>query len=147
MKKFLMSIVLCCAVLLMVTGCTTTKSYTFSVETGDKIEVKLDTTDGYNITSDLPFTISKDKEELSQGTFITMDGYDQYISAVQDNSDAKIIESKTKDGIEYTFYSFKDSEFNYIIKISDSNTGLLIGNPISEESARDCFNRLTFTKK
>ena len=63
------------------------------------------------------------------------------------DSNAKIIESTTKNDLEYTFYSYNDSEWNYVIKISDSSTGLLIGNPISEESARECFNRLTINKK
>ena len=117
------------------------------METGDEIEVKLNTNDGYDITSDLPFSVLKDEETLSQGTFITIDQYKQYISSVNNDSNAKIIESTTKNDLEYTFYSYNDSEWNYVIKISDSSTGLLIGNPISEESARECFNRLTINKK
>ena len=145
MKKIFMSAILL-SMIVLATGCTTTKSYTFKVETGDNIEVKLDASDGYDITSDLPFTISKDGEDLSQGTFITLDGYDYYITGVNNNSDAKIIDSGTKNGLEYTFYSY-DSEYNYIIKVKDSNTGLVIGNIVSEESAKECFDRLTITKK
>lgn len=147
MKKTLMTLAIIGIMLFTLTGCSTTKSYTFDVETGDKIEVKLNTNDGYDITSNLPFSISKDEETLSQGTFITIDGYNQYVSSVNNDSNAKIIESSTKDGLEYTFYSYNDSEWNYIIKITDSNTGLLIGNPISEASAKECFDRLTISKK
>lgn len=147
MKKTLMTLAIIGIMLFTLTGCSTTKSYTFDVETDDKIEVKLNTNDGYDITSNLPFSISKDEETLSQGTFITIDGYNQYVSSVNNDSNAKIIESSTKDGLEYTFYSYNDSEWNYIIKITDSNTGLLIGNPISEASAKECFDRLTISKK
>ena len=147
MKKVFMSLTIVGIMLLALTGCTTTKSYTFKVETGDEIEVKLNTNDGYDITSDLPFSILKDEETLSQGTFITIDQYNQYISSVNNDSNSKIIESTTKNGLEYTFYSYNDSEWNYVIKVADSSTGLLIGNPISEESAKECFNRLTINKK
>lgn len=147
MKRILISAFFLCAIVLMVTGCSTTKSYTFKVETGDKIEIKLNTNDNYDITSELPFAISKNDEVLSQGTFITIDSYNQYISAINKGNNTKIIESKTKNGLEYTFYSYNNSEYNYVIKIVGSNTGLLIGNPISEESAKECFDRLTITKK
>lgn len=147
MKKNLTMICISLISLLIITGCSSFKAYTFTVETGDKIKVKLDTSDGYDITSDLPFTITQDEETLSQGTFITLDGYNQYIAVVNSDSNAEIIDSGNKDGITYTFYSYNDSEFNYIIKIDDSNTGILLGNPISEESAKECFERLTISKE
>ena len=145
MKKVFMSLAIIGVMLLTLTGCTKSKSYTFTVETGDKIKIQLNTTDGYDLSSDLPFKISKDGNTLSQGTFITIDGYNQYIEAVNSDSNAKILDSKTKDGISYTFYSYNDSEFNYVIKINDSNTGILLGNPNSQEEAEKCFELLTFT--
>ena len=147
MKKIFMTIAFISIVILSVTGCSTSKSYTFSVETGDNIEIKLDTSNGYDISSDIPFAVSKDDKKLSQGTFITLDGYDSYIAAVTNDSNAKVIDSATKNGLEYTFYSYNNSEYNYIIKIKDSNTALLIGNITSEESAKDCFDKLTISKK
>lgn len=145
MKKVFMSLAIIGVMLLTLTGCTKSKSYTFTVETGDKIKIQLNTTDGYDLSSDLPFKISKDGNTLSQGTFITIDGYNQYIEAVNSDSNAKILDSKTKDGISYTFYSYNDSEFNYVIKVNDSNTGILLGNPNSQEEAEKCFELLTFT--
>lgn len=145
MKKVFMSLAIIGVMLLTLTGCTKSKSYTFTVETGDKIKIQLNTTDGYDLSSDLPFKISKDGNTLSQGTFITIDGYNQYIEAVNSDSNAKILESKTKDEISYTFYSYNNSEFNYVIKVNDSNTGILLGNPNSQEEAEKCFEQLTFT--
>lgn len=147
MKKILTVTFFTIASFLLMTGCTTSKSYTYSVDTGDKIEIKLTTTGGYDISKNLPFAISKDEKTLSQGTFLTIDGYNQYISIVNSDNNAQIIESSTKNGLEYTFYSYNDSEYNYVIKVIGSNTGLLIGNNVSEDSARKCFDRLTITKK
>ena len=73
-------------------GCTTSKSFTYNVSTGDMIKVELDTSDGYDIASDLPFTISKDDKTLSQGDFITLDGYKQYMEAVDSDEKVKIID-------------------------------------------------------
>lgn len=145
MKKVFMSLAIIGVMLLTLTGCTKSKSYTFTVETGDKVKVQLNTTDGYDLSSDLPFTISKNGNTLSQGTFITTDGYNQYIDVVNSDSNARILDSGTKDGISYTFYSYNDSEFNYVIKIDDSNTGILLGNPNSQEEAKKCFELLIFT--
>lgn len=147
MKKILCSFVLVCALVLTLTGCTTTKSYTFDVETGDSIKVKLNTTDGYDISSDVPFAVFKDGEMLSQGTFITMAGYNQYIDIVNSDTNSKVLDSGTRDGITYTFYSYNDSEYNYIIKVDDSNTGILLGNPNSQVEAETIFNLLSFSVK
>lgn len=140
MKKILSLLVLVMVMVLTLTGCTTSKSFAWDVNTGDKIKIKVDTSGGYDITSDLPFTISKDDETLSQGTFITIDGYNQYMNAVETDSTAKVIDSGSKDGITYTFYSVNDSEFNYIIKIDGSKTGILLGNPNSQAEAEEVFS-------
>lgn len=147
MKKVLYSLVFVIAVLLTVTGCTTSKSFTWDVTTGDSIKIKLDSTGGYDITSELPFTISKDDTTLSQGTFITIDGYNQYMNAVDTDPTANVIDSGSKNGLTYTFYSVNNSEFNYIIKIDGSNTGILLGNPNSQAEAEEVFNRLTISKE
>ena len=43
----------------------------------------------------------------------------------------------------YLFYNHNNEEWNYIIKINDSKTAVLIGNVISQDSAEQCFNRLS----
>ena len=147
MKKVFISLAIVSVMLLTLTGCTKNKSYTFSVETGDKIEVKLNTTDGYDLSSDLPFTISKDGNTLSQGTFITISSYNEYVNAAKTDSLAKVIDESSKDNIEYVFYSYNNSEYNYVIKVKNSNTGILLGNPNSQVEAKKCFELLTFSLK
>lgn len=149
-KKRNVLIIIC--LLVMLTGCgngvqlKSNKAYEFTVETGDTIQVSLDTSDKYNITSELPFAISCDDKVLSQGDFIIGEAYDEYVNAVQTDSNAKVLDSGTKDCNEYFFWSYNNVEFNYVILIGDSKTGIVLGNNISEESARECFNRLTISK-
>lgn len=142
MKKFLTGILLSRMIFVLLAGCTTNKSYTYAVETGDKIKITLDTTNGYSLSSDLPFTVSKDDNPLSQGTFIQESYYEQYVNAA--NTQGQIIDSGSDNNIEYVFYSYNNSEYNYVIKIKNSNTALLLGNPNSEEEAKKCFELLSF---
>lgn len=145
--KVIATIAIIVLLMFILTGCTTSMSYTFKVETGDTIKIKLDTTNGHSINSELPFKITKDGKTLSQGMFINMNGYDQYITGVNNSNSVKIIDKGTKNGVEYTFYSYNNTEYNYIIKISGSNTGVLLGNNQSQEIAEECFKLLTFSKE
>lgn len=139
--------VLSLVLLLTMAGCEKylKKSFTFNVETGDAIKVEINALDDYDLSSDVPFTISCDGEQLSQGIFVTEEQYQEYAAAVQSDSQAKILETDEKDGNAYIFWNYNDSEWNYLIWVADSNTGVLLGNPISEDSARECFDRLTLT--
>ena len=143
MKKIFKSILLVGIMMLALTGCTTNKSYTYTVETGDKVKITLNTTDGYDLSSDLPFAISKDGNTLSQGTFIQESYYEQYVNAA--NTQGQIIDRGSNDNIEYVFNSYNNSEYNYVIKIKYSNTALLLGNPNSQEEAKKCFELLSFS--
>lgn len=119
-------------------------SYTFLVDTGDNVKITLDTTDDYSMTSDLPFVISKSGETLTQGTFITADTYRSYVDLIESQDNTEMLDSGSKDGIEYIFWSFED-EFDYAILLENSDTGVLLGNNISKESAVECFERMTFS--
>lgn len=147
LKSITLSIALLVVTALLLVGCTTTKSTTYSVETGDSIKITLDTSDGYDIDTKNPFTISKDEETISSGTFITLDTYEQYLDAVAGDASATVIDENSKNGVDYLFYRYDgdNTEYNYIIKVHDSNTGLLLGNIISQESAEKCFGHLAFT--
>lgn len=107
--------------------------------------VSLDTTDKYKITSDVPFTISQDGKEQTLETFIHGDAYTQYVSVIETDEKAVLLDSGTKDGNEYEFWCYDGKEYNYAIMIAESNTGMILGNPVSKKSAKDCFNRLTIS--
>ena len=148
MRKVLAIVLSAVLLSCLLTACSNTKSskaYTFTVDNGDKIKVALNTEDDYDLSSEVPFTISCDGKTLSQGSFIQAEAYQQYVSVVNTDENAKLIDSGTKGGNEYIFWSYNDSEFNYAVLIKGSNTGVVIGNPISEESAKECFDRITIS--
>lgn len=146
-KKMILSLMLCLFTLVMLVGCSTSssKTFTFSVDNGDAIKVSIDTSDSYNLSSDLPFVISCEGNTLSQGIFIYSEIYEQYVYAAQNDDKAVILDSGTKDGNEYVFWSYNNAEYNYAIRIAGSKTGVLLGNNVSEASARECFERLTIS--
>lgn len=148
MKK--MSRNMCCCILsvLLLTllyGCSasSSKAFTFSVDTGDSVEVRLDTSGSYDLSSDVPFVISHEGNTLSQGAFMPAESYEQFVEAIESDENAILLDSGTKDGNEYIFWSYNDTEFDYAILIDGSNTGIVLGNNVSQESAVECFNRLT----
>ena len=58
-----------------------------------------------------------------------------------------MIEEKSKDNIKYFFYEYKGSEYNYIIKIKDSDTCFILANNVSRKSAQEIFEKLEFEVK
>ena len=150
MKKRLVYVFTILSMMILFVGCVNTKTfkaYTFNVETGDSIKIKLYTSDEYDITSEVPFEISQDGDIKSQGTFILGEAYEQYKDVVDTDANAELLDAGNKDGNEYIFWSYNDSEYNYAILIKGSSTGLILGNNVSEESAKECFNRLTIKNK
>lgn len=143
LNKILLALMLVTVVFMA--GCknvTTTMSYTFNVDNGDQVEVKLKTNDGYKLTSSVPFEIKKDSDTLSTATFIYPEYYDEYVKAAKSDSNSTIIEEGTKDNLTYVMWNYNDEEYNYAIKIKDANTAILLGNTVSEESAKEVFSRL-----
>ena len=147
MKKtrILLLIIIAFITVMMLSGCefTKSKSYTFDVETGDRITVKMDTSKKYDLTSDLPIEFSKDDEVLSYGSFAKEEAYDLYYNIVKSDSSCELIEEKSNKNGDYFFYKTGSGEYNYIIKIKDSNTCFILGNKESESSAKAVFKRLT----
>lgn len=133
--------------LTLLSGCSagSSKAFTFSVDTGDSVKVSMDTTGSYDLSSDVPFVISHEGKTLTQGTFMPAESYAQFVEAIESDGNAVLLDSGTKDGNEYIFWSYNDSEFDYAILIDDSDTGIVLGNIVSQESAVECFNRLTIS--
>lgn len=147
MRRNLFCFVLAVFMLTLLSGCSTSssKAFTFSVDTGDSVKVSLDTTGSYDLSSDVPFVISHEGKTLSQGAFMPAESYAQFVEAIESDENAVLLDSGTKDGNEYIFWSYNDLEFDYAILIEGSNTGIVLGNNVSQESAVECFNRLTLS--
>lgn len=144
-KKRLVCSILVAMFVLLAAGCTSSKTVTYNVETGDSISIKLDTSEGYDISTDVPFTISQNDETISQGTFITAESYQQYVDAVKSTEGVTIIDSGENDTCEYLMWNNNDTEYDYVVLIKESDTGVLIGNNVSEKSAKECLDRLTIS--
>lgn len=157
MKK---SLKICLIALLVVfmaitlSGCTkhSNKSLTFDVETGDRIQIKLNTANKYDITMKAPFEISKNEKKIAEGKFIPIDVYDSYKKIIEDEDaesvGVELIEKNENSSVEYEMFSYNNGEGNaYIIKIKDSNTGIYLEGKDSKESLKECFGRLEFSKE
>lgn len=143
-------------IFILATACVmqTTSSVTYDVETGDSVTLKLITSDGYQQDAKIPFSITKDDKKVIQGTFITIEQYDAYISLVENGGSeseaVEIIEQGIKDENTFCFYSVKKdeaTEYDFVMRIGESNTAVLMGSTLSESEARNCFDIMTFTLK
>lgn len=135
-------------IVFLLTGCTTTKSYTYVVNTGDNIKITIKTNNGYNINSKTPFELSKNNEIISYGYFISIDEYDKYFELGKENKKFELIDISSSENIDYIFYKYNTdvTEYNYVIKIKNSSTGIILANNISIDSAKDMFEHLIIKK-
>lgn len=138
----LMSVFICaCSV-------NTNMSFTFNVETGDSVKVKLDTSNGLLLTQDDgQFTVMKDEENILLGMFITEDTYNQYMS-LEDSAQMTVIEKDTVENKKYMFYECEGesgTEYDFVVWIDGSNTGVLMGSTVGESDAREAFSSLSFS--
>lgn len=149
MKKF-GTILLVVVIVIALVGCSysTSMSWTFKVETGDTIVAKLDTTGGYKISSKTPVEISKDDEVLAECIFLLEESYKEFDSNFRTAPNVMSMREGTKDGNSY-LYAILDLDnyyqYCYLIFVKGSHTGVMLLCEIDEETAADCFERLTLT--
>ena len=132
---------------MMLTGCTTSKSYTFDVETGDKVKVELDTSNGLKLTQeDGSFSVTKGDEQVVDAMFITADMRTMYVAAVKDEDNAEIV-SDTAEVFSWTLPGEAGVENDRIIAITGTDkTYIIAGSVCEDESLREeAFKSLTFT--
>lgn len=143
-KKVSLAIGLMACLILSACSFETSKSFTFSVETGDNIKVELRTSDGYDMDSNVPFTVTKDGEDVARGTFLYGSSYEEYRTAYESTEDATLLDEGEKDGNSYYAYSLPE-EIDYFVYVADSDTVVVIASINGDEAAADVFNALTFT--
>jgi hypothetical protein len=148
-KTILLALFMIC-IMATLAGCKSNVAFTYTVNTGDTVTIECDVSDGLGFTPALPFTVSEGKKQLAQGNFISLEGYNEYISILGNAGDAATIyqEETVKDNLTYIFYTTKGEsgiEHNYIIKINDSKTALVLGSVGSKEAAEKAFNALKFS--
>lgn len=69
MKKLFSTIFLAVCMMITLAACSSETGYTYTVDTGENVHISVPTDAGYNISANVPFTITKDGEEIFQGEF------------------------------------------------------------------------------
>ena len=150
MKKLLSSWMACLLLCMLLCSCKATAAVTYSVETGDNIKIVLDTSDGYTLNEQAPFVVSLSGVTMATGVFLTMDSYKFYLSAIQEGGDSiKILEEGSRGENDYVFYRCEgetSTEYDFLIQVKDSQTGILLGCATTQDMAQACFEALTFSK-
>ncbi len=149
-KVFILGLALVIGFVLL-SGCnkTTSKSYTFNVDTGDKIQIKLNTSDGFDLTQDEgKFTVSKDDSKILHGSFLLEKGYKNFL-AEKEKGSFDILDESEQDGNKY--YMFKEkanpNKIGIIVMVDDSDTAVLINAGSDEKKAKEAFEKLTISKE
>lgn len=151
MRKEFLVVCMIIGLTFVLTGCQTYTTNTFEMNNGNTVEVKLETTNGIQLNTHLEngnsqFSITRNEDEL-----LTVGGFGDatYLSELRDRVSASedvavIFESDENDS--YIFYKIGE-EWIYIIILSDSSTVVVLSNNISQESATEIFEALSFDLK
>lgn len=146
-KKVLSVAIITCFAAAMLTSCTyLDHSGTFNVETGDKIKVTVDAKAGYDLSLDVPFTISKDDEKIFSGTFLYQDLYSGYRDAFDAEPSAELVDEGEKDGNEYFAFTV-GGECDYLVKVADSSTALMLSSTAGADAAQQAFESITIASE
>lgn len=147
-KRNFLPVVFTLAFVIILSSCSThsSKSATFTVDTGDSIKVTVDTKAGFDLTMEVPFSVSKENTPIITGSFAYAEYYDTYRQSVDENTDAELLDEGIKDGNDYFFYSVTDGdtdEYYCILKVSNSETMVVLESLTNEEDITEAFDYMT----
>lgn len=147
-KIFISTLTVLMAVLICACSFNSYMSYTFNVETGDSVNVKLDTSNGLSLTQNGSyFNVMKDGKEILLGMFLTEDNYNDYMS-LEDSGDITVYEKGTDGNKKYMSYEcegVEGTEYDFIVWIDGSNTGVLMGGTTGKADVEEAFSALSFS--
>ena len=132
------------------TGCNVSKSETTTYDVlGEKIEVKLDTSNNLSLSAqDGQFEVKDNSGNvISTGCFTDGATYEYYYNIVTGSQDYKEGSVNGNDYLYYEFDGYSGPEYNYLIDISNSDVYVIMRNVESESSAKDVANSLSFSSK
>ncbi len=154
MKKMKKLVVVCLSICMLfaMAGCNahSSMSLTYNVETGDSVEVEVDTTGGWKLTTeDGIFYINDENEEtVLMGMFIDKDYYDMYTANLSMAQGVTMLEEDEENGLDYALWEIVGTdivELDYVGWLTDSNTGVILASMESKEVAKEAFERITLT--
>lgn len=146
MKRFLSVALVFLLALTLLVGCSSSKSYTFSIATGDNVKITLDTSNGLDLVQENgQFAVKSGDETIFAGAFIEADTYTQYINSINaDGGEAITVISEDGYGVFYTVNGAAGVEYDYITFLDGGNTGILMGSVSSQANAEAALASLTF---
>ncbi len=108
MKNFVALVLSGVLGMILLTGCSTSMSYTYKVGTGDNVKVVLDTSDGLKLENDDDgFSVTDDDDEtILQAIFIDEDTYDWYVERMKNSDWVEHIEEDFANGLTWLYYDF-----------------------------------------
>lgn len=151
MKKVFKNLFFCMLILAGLSACDvkTSMRYTFNITNGDKVDIRLDTTDGHKISQeDGIFTIKKDDKTLLKGFFMGQADYEKFRDQALNMDGVTIKEDHPKDEEPYIRINsdFGEDKVSFIKKVKDTNTFVGITSPLSDDEAVKAFSYLSFEK-
>ena len=148
MKNILKTIMMCLVAMFVLTGCGGTETMIYKGAAGEDIQVRLNTSEGHELSPKLPIEISLDDEVLTSGTFFHASDYDEQVFGLYSLQGVKVLEEdKDAQGNDYVLYSIDEKTFVYLVKVKDSDTAVRLENSINLPTARKVFDLLTFNYK
>lgn len=117
MKKRIVSVVCAFGVLLGLTACTSSQSYSITVAGGDKVGMEMDTSGGYSVkmvSGDLGWNINKDGERVAQLLIFDADTIDEQLELVDEGAALKVEDV----GDDYAVVQVSEDEWDFISKVT-----------------------------
>ena len=132
----------------LIAGCTfsTSMTYTFTVETGDSVEIEMDTTTGYALDADQ--VLYKGNDKIGALVFMPSEQFQKQLDISPthtDITDYKKVEYHGHEGVYYETASQGKTQYCYFMTIADdAGCGLGLYTLTSEQDASNVLNALEF---
>lgn len=150
LKNIFLTMFTCMILLISLTACESSKSFTFQIDNGEKIKITLNTTNGYDLSQkDGVFTVKKEGEDILNGYFLSEDGYQEKLAAVNTSEGVTILEATPEASPTFYCYQFEGeagTETDFLFQIEGTKTGVIAGSLNSYEEAETAFQLLEFEK-
>ena len=125
-KKGCIFAIMLLMLIITLTACTSSFSYRVKVDTGDVVNITLDTSNGLKLSQDDgTFYVKKDGEDVLSCIFISPEQKDSYIDVVKNGGSANVI-ADTDNEFAWTVQGSAGTEHNKIIQVDNSNASYVL---------------------
>lgn len=124
------------------------KSSSFGDSTGERVEVRFDTSGGgFDVKQlDGRFSVSRDGKKVLAGKFAQSALYDQYANQIKEAEADGVKDISVKDNVvSWTYEVGKKHEVNKVYKVSEK-TAAIVTSPADKKTAEDAYSRLRFRR-